>query len=261
MRLDRWFKAHYPDLRLRPSAEAAPLGPGPRRRRPRQDQHAAGAGQAVRVPPLDRGPPRLGVDEAGSLGGIAVESPGRRARRRSGALAQPPRLQGGGATAPLAPKSRCRCLCARCSFTRTTRSSSSTSRPASPCRAAPASPGMSTPCSKRFADRKGQKPRLVHRLDRDTSGVLVVARTRLAAQKLAGVVPHALDAQDLLGAGQGRAASRSRGASRPGSPARRARKRCASPATATDEASHAVSLYSVVETGRPDRSPGCRCGR
>jgi 23S rRNA pseudouridine955/2504/2580 synthase len=36
-----------------------------------------------------------------------------------------------------------------------------------------------------FRDRKGQKPRLVHRLDRDTTGVLVVARTRLAAQKLA----------------------------------------------------------------------------
>ncbi len=36
-----------------------------------------------------------------------------------------------------------------------------------------------------LADRKGQKPRLVHRLDRETSGVLVVARTRLAAQKLA----------------------------------------------------------------------------
>ncbi|MFC3072838.1 RluA family pseudouridine synthase [Shinella pollutisoli] len=32
---------------------------------------------------------------------------------------------------------------------------------------------------------KGEKPRLVHRLDRDTSGVLVVARTRGAAQKLA----------------------------------------------------------------------------
>jgi len=32
---------------------------------------------------------------------------------------------------------------------------------------------------------KGEKPRLVHRLDRDTSGVLVVARTRLAAMKLA----------------------------------------------------------------------------
>ena len=32
-----------------------------------------------------------------------------------------------------------------------------------------------------LADRRGQKPRLVHRLDRDTSGVLVVARTRSAA--------------------------------------------------------------------------------
>jgi 23S rRNA pseudouridine955/2504/2580 synthase len=35
-----------------------------------------------------------------------------------------------------------------------------------------------------WRSRKGEKPRLVHRLDRDTSGVLVVARTRLAAMKL-----------------------------------------------------------------------------
>ena len=33
---------------------------------------------------------------------------------------------------------------------------------------------------------KGEKPRLVHRIDRDTSGILVVARTRGAAQKLTG---------------------------------------------------------------------------
>jgi 23S rRNA pseudouridine955/2504/2580 synthase len=32
-----------------------------------------------------------------------------------------------------------------------------------------------------FADRHGRKPKLVHRLDRDTAGVLVVARTRSAA--------------------------------------------------------------------------------
>ncbi len=37
---------------------------------------------------------------------------------------------------------------------------------------------------------KGEKPRLVHRLDRDTSGVLVVARTRLAAMKLAEAFRH-----------------------------------------------------------------------
>ncbi|WP_316861745.1 RluA family pseudouridine synthase [uncultured Cohaesibacter sp.] len=34
-------------------------------------------------------------------------------------------------------------------------------------------------------DRNGQKPRLVHRLDRDTSGVLVVARKRSIAMQLA----------------------------------------------------------------------------
>lgn len=36
-----------------------------------------------------------------------------------------------------------------------------------------------------LTNKKGEKPRLVHRLDRDTSGVLVVARTRGAASSLA----------------------------------------------------------------------------
>src|SRR5690606_6019134 len=36
-----------------------------------------------------------------------------------------------------------------------------------------------------WRNKRGEKPRLVHRLDRDTSGVLVVARTRGAAQALA----------------------------------------------------------------------------
>ncbi|GGA80929.1 pseudouridine synthase [Brucella endophytica] len=35
-----------------------------------------------------------------------------------------------------------------------------------------------------WRNKKGEKPRLVHRLDRDTSGVLVVAKTRGAAQAL-----------------------------------------------------------------------------
>lgn len=35
-----------------------------------------------------------------------------------------------------------------------------------------------------WRSKKGEKPRLVHRIDRDTSGVLVVARTRGAAQAL-----------------------------------------------------------------------------
>ena len=38
-----------------------------------------------------------------------------------------------------------------------------------------------------MSDRFGDRPRLVHRLDRDTSGVLVVAKTRTAAAKLGRV--------------------------------------------------------------------------
>lgn len=38
--------------------------------------------------------------------------------------------------------------------------------------------------------QKGEKPRLVHRIDRDTSGVLVVARTRGAASELTGSFRH-----------------------------------------------------------------------
>ncbi len=41
-----------------------------------------------------------------------------------------------------------------------------------------------------FRDKKGQKPRLVHRLDRDTSGVLLVARTRAAAADLTKSFRH-----------------------------------------------------------------------
>lgn len=36
-----------------------------------------------------------------------------------------------------------------------------------------------------WRDKKGRKPRLVHRIDRDTTGILVVARTRSAAADLA----------------------------------------------------------------------------
>ncbi|TCT34667.1 RluA family pseudouridine synthase [Martelella mediterranea] len=41
-----------------------------------------------------------------------------------------------------------------------------------------------------WTNQKGEKPRLVHRLDRDTSGVLVIARSRGAAQKLTEAFRH-----------------------------------------------------------------------
>ncbi|MGL4261215.1 MAG: pseudouridine synthase, partial [Afipia sp.] len=39
-------------------------------------------------------------------------------------------------------------------------------------------------------DAKGQKPRLVHRLDRETSGCLLIAKTRFAASALTGSFRH-----------------------------------------------------------------------
>jgi 23S rRNA pseudouridine955/2504/2580 synthase len=39
-------------------------------------------------------------------------------------------------------------------------------------------------------DAKGQKPRLVHRLDKDTAGCLLVAKTRFAATALTGSFRH-----------------------------------------------------------------------
>jgi len=39
-------------------------------------------------------------------------------------------------------------------------------------------------------DAKGQKPRLVHRLDKDTSGCLLIAKTRFAATQLTGSFRH-----------------------------------------------------------------------
>ena len=39
-------------------------------------------------------------------------------------------------------------------------------------------------------DAKGQKPRLVHRLDRETSGCLLIAKTRFAATALTGSFRH-----------------------------------------------------------------------
>ena len=98
-------------------------------------------------------------------------------------------------------------------------------------------------------DRKGQKPRLVHRLDRDTTGVLVVARTRLAAQKLAASfrtrstrkIYWAL----VVGVPKPHQGKISTWLAKEGTPDGD-RMRVAK--HGADNASHAISLYSVIET-------------
>jgi 23S rRNA pseudouridine955/2504/2580 synthase len=100
-----------------------------------------------------------------------------------------------------------------------------------------------------LADRKGQKPRLVHRLDRDTSGVLVVARTRLAASRLAASF-RARSSRKIYwalvkGVPKPRQGRISTWLAKEGGP-EGDRMRVAR--HGEDDASHAVSLYSVVET-------------
>ena len=99
-----------------------------------------------------------------------------------------------------------------------------------------------------FRDRKGQKPRLVHRLDRDTTGVLVVARTRLAAAKLAAAFRTRSTRKIYwaLVAGvpkpkQGRISTWLAKEGGPGGERMRVARHGA------EEASHAETLYSVVD--------------
>ena len=56
-----------------------------------------------------------------------------------------------------------------------------------------------------LADKNGERPVLVHRLDRDTSGVLLIAKSRKMAAELGEIFRSRGATQDLLGAGRGRA--------------------------------------------------------
>ncbi len=97
-----------------------------------------------------------------------------------------------------------------------------------------------------YTDRKGNKPRLVHRLDRETSGIILVARTRQAAQELTKAFRHR-NTQKIYWAilagvpkpFQGRISTflaRNDG-----------EERMQIVRQGDDEAQHAVSLYSVFE--------------
>jgi 23S rRNA pseudouridine955/2504/2580 synthase len=150
MRLDRWFKAHFPGLgfghlqKLLRSGQVRVDGA-----RAKSDTRVE-VGQTIRIPPLDvdrkaEGPltqrTLRGIDDGDALARMVLfEDPKVFVFDKPAGLA----VQGGSGV---------------------TRSVDS--------------------MLEAFRNNKGEKPRLVHRLDRDTSGVLVVARSRLAAMKLA----------------------------------------------------------------------------
>jgi pseudouridine synthase, RluA family len=149
MRVDRWFKTHYPGLGFTPLQKLLRTG------QVRVDGGRVKAdtrlqpGQVVRVPPL-------GVDEkaSGPLTGKTIRG------REDGDVLSAMLLHEDDKVLVF-------------------------NKPAG--LAVQGGSGISRSVDsmlEAWRNRKGEKPRLVHRLDRDTSGVLVVARTRGAAQAL-----------------------------------------------------------------------------
>jgi len=234
MRLDRWFRAHFPDVsfghlqKLIRSGQVRVDG-GRVKTNTRLEP-----GQAVRIPPLGGG-----VAGAGLGGKAPSPLPG---RERSERLAQRPSSGEGARLGADAEALRAMLLYEDDQVY-------VLNKP--PGLAVQGGSGLTRHVDgmlEAWRDRKGQKPRLVHRLDRDTSGVLVVARTRLAAQKLAAAFrrrstrkiywalvkgvpkPRQGRISTWLAKGEGPEGERMRVA-----------------AHGDDEASHAVSLYSVVD--------------
>ena len=151
MRLDRWFKAHYPGLgfghlqKLLRSGQVRIDGG-----RAKSDTRVE-PGQVVRIPPLD-------VDKKGgaeNLTGHSIRNQGDAEVLQKMLLHEDDKVFVLNKPAGLAVQG-----------------GSGVTRNVDDMLEA-------------WRNRKGEKPRLVHRLDRDTSGVLVIARTRLAAMKLA----------------------------------------------------------------------------
>ncbi|AHB02034.1 ribosomal large subunit pseudouridine synthase C [Brucella ceti TE28753-12] len=149
MRLDRWFKIHYPGLGFGHLQKLLRAGQvrvdGGRAKADTRIQ----AGQAVRIPPL-------GVDEkaAGPMTAKTIRNQQDGDVLSQMLLYEDPKIFVFNKPAGLAVQG-----------------GSGVTRHID---------GM----LEAWRSKKGEKPRLVHRIDRDTSGVLVVARTRGAAQAL-----------------------------------------------------------------------------
>jgi len=153
MRLDRWFKLHYPDLtfgnlqKLLRSGQVRLDG-----RRTKSDSRIE-AGQVIRIPPVDS----LilpSINDKRPLTVRTLRDQGDQSVLRQMLLYEDDKLFVFNKPSGLAVQG-----------------GSGVSR-------------HMDAMLEAWRNKKGEKPRLVHRIDRDTSGILVVARTRAAAQAL-----------------------------------------------------------------------------
>jgi len=240
MRLDRWFHVHYPDLgfghlqKLIRSGQVRVDG-GRVKTNTRLEP-----GQSVRVPPLG----------AGEAKAPASAEPARDAEGRAPRTGKGGAPAASGARAPAAPRAGGRQSDADILRSYLLHEDDQVfvfNKPAG--LAVQGGSGLTKHVDgmlEALTDRKGQKPRLVHRLDRDTSGVLVVARTRLAAQKLAEAFRQRSTKKIYWALVKGVPKPR-QGRISTWLAREEAAERMRVARHGDDEASHAVSLYSVVE--------------
>jgi 23S rRNA pseudouridine955/2504/2580 synthase len=242
MRLDRWFRTHFPDLSFGHLQKLIRSGQVRIDGSRVKTNARLEPGQSVRIPPMGAPEPRLGPDAEGddpdAATGIFDPAETHRRPRPADASGREPRNERNRDADDL-----------RSYLLYEDDDVFVFNKP--PGLAVQGGSGLSRHVDamlESLKDAKGQKPRLVHRLDRATSGVLVVARTRLAAQRLAAAFrtrstkkiywalvkgvpkPHQGRISTWLAKEDGPEGDRMRVARH-----------------GDDEASHAVSLYSVTE--------------
>ena len=188
----------------------------------------ARATRACRVQPHPAHRPQgraAGERQARAAQGLPVEGPGHPHPAAQDRAAEAPRRRHPATSSDCAFTSRSPC-------TRTTTCWCLTSRWLAS-RAAPLPTAILDGMLGSMTGKDGQRPRLVHRLDKDTAGCLLVAKTRFAAAALA-TRPSDLLGPKIYWAWLRACRGRSRAASRPSSPRRSARTTasCASPSTA-----------------------------
>ncbi|MCA0422004.1 MAG: RluA family pseudouridine synthase [Proteobacteria bacterium] len=179
MRLDRWFKQHFPDLafghlqKLLRTGQVRVEG-----KRAKSDTRLA-PGQTIRIPPLDKDAnPRADAREAGARGEAtprerASTGPGAAENARPRSLKEAKRESETAAylkSITLYEDDEMMVLNKPAGLA--VQGGSGTVRHVD---------GMLDA----LKERDGQRPRLVHRLDKDTAGCLIIAKTRLSAAALA----------------------------------------------------------------------------
>jgi 23S rRNA pseudouridine955/2504/2580 synthase len=173
MRLDRWLKSHFPELAFGHLQKLLRTGQvridGARARADTRIE----PGQIIRIPPIQKTAPEA----------AAAEKTGAVAQERT----SPPRAEKGGSERPVSLRK----VGDDAEFLRSItlyedRDVMVLNKP--PGLAVQGGSGTTRHIDgmlEALRDRDGVKPRLVHRLDKDTAGCLVIAKSRLAASTLA----------------------------------------------------------------------------